>query len=111
MRRRSISMLVYCPLAAAIVLGPAACTALSSGSDESTDDAQSALGATCVTIRRGEAGNVYDTFLSGDYPTWAPGGDSNLPIGGSSGGHENVALYGFDLSPIPAGSVITQADL
>ncbi len=111
MRTRSIAMLVTTTLAATIVAGPLGCAAPSTGEDESTDTVRSALGATCVTIRRGEAGDVYDTFLSGDYPTWAAGADSSLFIGGSSGGHENIALYGFDLGPIPAGAVITQADL
>lgn len=111
MRTRSTAMLVTTALAATIVAAPLGCAALSTGDDESTDTGKAALGATCVTIRRGEAGDVHDTFLGGDYPTSAAGADSNIYIGGSSGGHENIALYGFDLGPIPAGAVITQADL
>ncbi len=110
MRTRSISMLVTATLAAT-ALGPMACATLSHDDEESTTEARSALEPTCVTIRRGEAGDVHDTFLSGDYPTWAPGSDTSVFIGGSSGGNENVALYGFDLSPLPAGAVVTQANL
>lgn len=110
MRTRSTSMLITAALAAT-ALGPTACAALPHEDDEPTAAAPSALEPSCVTIRRGDAGDVHDTFLSGDYPTWAPGSDASIYIGESSGGNENVALYGFDLSPLPAGAVVTQADL
>ena len=64
---------------------------------------------TCVTIRRGTAGNVYDTFLSGDAPNYAPGAESSIWMGASSGGSLNRALFGFDLSPVPAGATVTHA--
>lgn len=110
MRTRSMSMLVTATLAAT-AFGPMACTTLPHEEEESTAAARSALEPTCVTIRRGDAGDVHDTFLSGDYPSWAPGSDSSIHVGESSGGNENVALYGFDLSPIPAGATVTQATL
>ncbi|MEZ4309734.1 MAG: thrombospondin type 3 repeat-containing protein [Polyangiaceae bacterium] len=64
---------------------------------------------TCVTIRRGELGNITDTFLSGDYQNYAPGTEPNMFFGLSSGGNVNKALYGFDLSPLPAGASVTSA--
>ena len=103
MRTRSIAMLVTTTLAATIVAGPLGCAAPSTGEDESTDTVRSALGATCVTIRRGEAGDVYDTFLSGDYPTWAAGADSSLFIGGSTGGDinlESLAALALGTGPV-----------
>ena len=62
-----------------------------------------------MTIRRGELGNVYDTFLSGDSPTYAPGTEQNIYFGLSSGGNVNKAMYRFDLSSLPAGAAVTQA--
>ena len=104
------ALLAMTPL---LLAGPAACQgpADTTSGDESVAAASSAVEApTCVTLRRGETGNVQDTFLSGDYPGWAPGDDDNLYIGGSSGGNENHALYNFDFSPIPADGVIVSAD-
>lgn len=80
--------------------------------EEPSDDlatAQQALDPVCVTLRRGEAGDVGDTFLSGDYPTWAPGTDWGVWTGVSSGGNFNQALYSFDISPVPAGATVTSA--
>ena len=110
--RHGRALVAIAPFLAA---GPAACLGNSTpveepGEEEKTDVARSALvEPTCVTIRRGEAGDVFDTFLSGDHPTWAPGTSSDLWIGGSSGGNENRTLFGFDLSPVPAGSTVTEA--
>ena len=94
-----------------LVVGPAACLGPAGAlEDEATDVASSAVvEPTCVTIQRGVAGDVFDAFLSGDHPTWAAGSSSDVWMGGSSAGNENRALFGFDLSPIPAGSVVTEA--
>ena len=65
---------------------------------------------TCITIRRGELGDVKDTFLAADYVGYAPGGEVNVFFGlASSGSGQNRALIGFDLSPIPAGATVTSA--
>ncbi len=94
-----------------LVVGPAACLGPAGApEDETTGVASSAVvEPTCVTIQRGVAGDVFDTFLSGDHPTWPAGSSSDVWMGGSSAGNENRALFGFDLSPIPAGSVVTEA--
>ena len=63
----------------------------------------------CVTIVRGGAGGVADALLSGDAPGWATGTEQNLWTGESEGDHENRAIYRFDLSPVPAGAVVTSA--
>lgn len=67
------------------------------------------LAPVCVTIQRGAAGDVGDTFLSGDYPTWAPGAEPGVWTGISSGGNFNQALYSFDLTPIPPDATVTSA--
>ncbi len=97
-----------------LLLSSAALTAgaCANAPEEPTDDlatAQQALDPVCVTLRRGAAGDVGDTFLSGDYPTWAPGTDWGVWTGVSSGGNFNQALYSFDISAIPPGATVTSA--
>ena len=101
-------------LVAPLLLSSAALAAgaCSTTPEESTEDlaaARQALDPVCVTLRRGQAGDVGDTFLSGDYPTWAPATDPGVWTGVSSGGNFNRALYSFDLSPVPAGATVTSA--
>lgn len=65
----------------------------------------------CVTVRRGVTGNVADTFLAGDYPSYSPGNDGSLWTGHSSGGAQNLTLLRFDLSFLPRSSKVTSAKL
>ena len=64
-------------------------------------------GATCVTLQRGVAGNVFDTDISPGYGSWAAGNYPGLWTGYSSSLH--WTLVEFDLSPIPAGAQIVQS--
>ena len=83
-----------------------------SSADEEVGEAQDALETpVCVTVQRGVLGNVADTFLSGDYPFWAPGTEPGLWTGISSAGNENVALYRFDLGFLPPTARVTAATL
>ena len=100
---------VCCLIFASAALGVAACDAPPEDSTEDVATARQALEPVCVTLQRGAAGDVGDTFLSGDYPTWAPGTDWGAWTGVSSGGNFNQALYSFDLSAIPEGATVTQA--
>lgn len=78
--------------------------------EESIAAAQSALQEpTCVTVKRGVFGTVRDTFLSGDYPTYAPGGETALWTGVSSGGSENRVLMSFDLGFLSPYAIVTSA--
>ena len=64
---------------------------------------------TCVTVERSVFGAVHDTFLSGDYPTWAPGGEGGIWTGISGGGSQNRILLSFDLSSLSPYSIVTSA--
>jgi len=64
---------------------------------------------TCKNVLRGVFGNVNDAFVSGDFPTYAPGGTQGAWTGESTGGNENFALIRFDLSFIPATAKIRSA--
>lgn len=78
--------------------------------EEMVEAAQSALQEpSCVTVQRGVFGTVHDTFLSGDYPTWAPGTESSLWTGVSSGGSQNRVLVSFDLSFLSPYAIVTSA--
>lgn len=80
--------------------------------EENLADTHQALEApVCVTVRRGVLGNVHDTFLSGDYPTWATGAESSLWSGLSGGGSENRILLSFDLSFLPSYANVVSATL
>lgn len=82
------------------------------GSDEDIAVARQALQTpVCVTVRRGVTGDVADTFLSGDYPFWAPGAEGGLWTGRSGGGNDNRALLRFDLGFLPASAKVTSATL
>lgn len=83
------------------------------GEEESVAAAQSAIAEepTCVTVRRGVFGDVHDTFLSGDHPTWTPGTEPGMWTGKSSGGNENRALLSVDLGFLPEYSIIVSATL
>lgn len=79
---------------------------------ESIAAAQAAIEEpSCVTVQRGLFGDIHDTFLSGDYPTWAAGTDSGMWTGKSSGGNENRALVAADLGFLPEYSIIVSATL
>ncbi|MBK8256715.1 MAG: DNRLRE domain-containing protein [Polyangiaceae bacterium] len=77
--------------------------------EEATQEAASALGQACVTVRRGVAGSVADAFLSGDSPGWATGNQSTMYTGMSGGGNLNRSLVRYDLSLLPPGAVIVSA--
>ena len=100
-----------------LCLGGAGCAQESreTGAEAGDEDVAAAQQAVqtpvCVTVRRGVLGNVTDTFLSGDYPFWAPGGESSLWTGKSGGGNENRALIRFDLSFLPPTAKVTSATL
>ena len=80
------------------------------GEEEAIAAAQSALQEpTCVTVQRGAFGAVQDTFLSGDYPWYAPGSETSLWTGLSSGGSQNRILVSFDLSFLSPYSIVTSA--
>lgn len=80
--------------------------------DEDVAESGQALSEpTCVTIRRGTAGDVADLFLSGDHPTWTTGAETSLWTGLSSGGAQNRILMRPDLASIPAGSTVVSARL
>ena len=55
----------------------------------------------CVTIKRGGAGDVADAFLSGDHESYETGTEINMYSGVSSGGNINRVVMRFDLSPLP----------
>ncbi|MEZ4294426.1 MAG: DNRLRE domain-containing protein [Polyangiaceae bacterium] len=78
--------------------------------DEDLAEAESPL-TTCVTIARGETGDIADTLLSGDYPGWATGAEPSLYTGLSGGGNINRSLLRADVSSIPAGALIQTATL
>lgn len=66
-------------------------------------------GATCVTLQRGSAGNVFDTDISPGNGTWAAGNYTSLWTGGGSSPHWLLAKP--DLSPIPPESQIVSSTL
>jgi len=77
--------------------------------EEPLGTTEDALTPVCVTIRRGESGDVRDLFLSGDSATYKTGTEQNIYMGVSSGGNLNTPLYGFDLSPVPSDATVTSA--
>lgn len=76
---------------------------------EDVGESQDAVG-TCITIKRGVTGNVYDAFTSGDAPGYKPGGEVNMFSGVSSNGNINRVLVNFDLSAVPAHATIHSAN-
>jgi hypothetical protein len=107
----------WCVLVSILLLSamPAGCAGDPPGSADgerdlpATGEAPAALGGTCVTVRRGQAGDVADAFLSGDSPGWAAGGEASMYTGLSGGGNENRGLVRFDLSLLPPGATVTSA--
>ena len=65
---------------------------------------------TCVTIRRGTAGNVADAYIWSSSPNYNGGGSSTLYTGWVCSG-EKRSLLRFDLSVIPTGTTVDSADL
>lgn len=63
----------------------------------------------CVTIRRGELGDIEDTCLSESAPTW-PAGGYPMEWTGDSGGRHRTLLRA-DLSSLPEGATILSAEL
>ena len=84
----------------------ASSTALATGTSTPTPPASG-----CVSIKRGSLGNVYDSFIWDAQPSYAPGTYVETASGLSSSGGEKRALFGFDISPIPAKSIVTTAKL
>ncbi|MBK8256748.1 MAG: thrombospondin type 3 repeat-containing protein [Polyangiaceae bacterium] len=61
----------------------------------------------CITIQRGVAGNVFDSYLSSVNAGWAPGVAQNYMVTG--GTTKSRALVQFDLSVLPQYSYVTSA--
>ncbi len=83
------------------------------GADELVGESQEGL--TCLTIRRGTLGNIYDATITDD-PTNPTSGNQNAGTAiqlftGVLGPALRQSLMKFDLSPIPTGAVITSASL
>ena len=76
---------------------------------EQVGEASQALSPTCVTLVRGGPGGVSDTRLRQDTPTTAYGSVATLVTGNQI--TNRVVLLRFDLTPIPAGAIITSADV
>ncbi|MFO0760218.1 MAG: DNRLRE domain-containing protein [Byssovorax sp.] len=68
-------------------------------------------GPQCVTLRRGVAGNAWDTAISQANGSWAAGTYAGGTWTGGTGGPSSLyyAAFKFDLSPIPANANVTQA--
>jgi len=64
---------------------------------------------TCVTIQRGVFGSVRDSDLTPGNGNWAAGAYPYLWTGGAPSFH--WALLGFDTSFIPAGALVTSAEV
>lgn len=118
MPRFSMSAVTNGLVLVGLCLGGAGCagetrdTADPEAADEDVAAAQQAIQTpVCVTVRRGVMGDVADTFLSGDYPFWAPGSESSLWTGRSGGGNENTSLFRFDLDFLPASARVVSATL
>jgi alpha-tubulin suppressor-like RCC1 family protein len=90
-----------------LAIGCAAGATDSGASAEQVDEAPSALASTCVILVRGGPGGVSDTRVRQDMPTTPYGDVTTLVTGNQS--TSRVVLLGFNLGPIPAGSVITSA--
>ncbi|WP_437674784.1 SdrD B-like domain-containing protein [Sorangium sp. So ce131] len=69
----------------------------------------SAPSPTCTVIKRGTLGNVYNAEIWSFYPKYAVNQPHEVNTGYSSTVGEKRALFSFDLSPIPAGSLVTSA--
>ncbi|MFO0760223.1 MAG: DNRLRE domain-containing protein [Byssovorax sp.] len=73
-----------------------------------TGIAEQALGSTCITLRRGTAGSVADTYVGAE----SPGSSYGALVVASSGlssGFTSQALFRWDLSILPPGAVIQSA--
>lgn len=70
-----------------------------------------ANGLQCVTLRRGVAGNAWDTTISQANGSWAAGTYAGGTWTGGTGGPSSLyyAAFKFDLSPIPEYANVTQA--
>ncbi len=79
--------------------------------DTDGDGIGDACDTLCTTIRRGENGDMHDSLLSGDYPTWKAGSDWGLWSGLSSAGNLNRTIIQPELDVIPAGAEVTLATL
>lgn len=65
---------------------------------------------TCVTLRRGNPGEVLDTYVSAGAPSFS-GGDATMLYTGLASDGERRALMRFDLGAIPAEHGVTSATL
>ncbi|WP_081865631.1 SdrD B-like domain-containing protein [Chondromyces apiculatus] len=87
----------------------ASSVAMATAAQASTPSTPSTPSSGCVTIKRGVRGNVYDTFIWDVSPGHNEGTYVESFTGTGSGGGEKRALFGFDVSPIPARSVVSSA--
>lgn len=74
---------------------------------EVVSSASQAVTETCVTIQRGSLGDVADARLRADAPDTNYGARDTFVTGNQH--TDRLALVRYDLSPIPAGNVITSA--
>ena len=63
----------------------------------------------CVTIRRGEQGDVMDTEICAYWGNWAPGAYPSLQSGTSAVSGVHRVLLGFDIDSIPEHADVTSA--
>ncbi|XYH96992.1 SdrD B-like domain-containing protein [Sorangium sp. So ce1128] len=69
----------------------------------------SAPSPTCTVIKRGALGNIYNAEIWSLAPSYHVPSPHEVNTGYSSTVGEKRALFRFDLSPIPAGSLVTSA--
>ncbi|WP_104986198.1 SdrD B-like domain-containing protein [Sorangium cellulosum] len=74
-----------------------------------TSFANTAASPTCTVIKRGTLGDIYNAEIWSLYPSYAVASPHEVNTGYSSTVGEKRALFRFDLSPIPAGSLVTSA--
>jgi len=91
------------------IVTPAAIAALLVTSAAAATTPTTPPSSDCTIIKRGVKGNVYDTFIWDVSPGRNEGAYIESFTGTSSSGGEKRALFGFDVSSIPASSSITSA--
>jgi hypothetical protein len=105
--RGSLSVGALALVALGALAAPGCAGEESSAADGEVGKVQQALeGVACVTIERGSAYGVEDTYLQNDDPDSPRGSLNHLQIAPSS-----KALLRFDLSGIPAGASLSSATL
>ena len=81
------------------------------GEDACSCYADCASSVTCLTLRRGELGDIADTYLGDANPTYVGGARPIMYIGPTSPGKEYKPLLRFDLGLLPIGAHVFSATL